>query len=373
MHVRGRSGDLSGFASVSRGSFCRRMDPYITPPTRCILDSYVYDPLLVLLHLFPFHVYYIAHFRDLGDATKCSDTSDMIDLHRVHSSLPPFPLLSLAFDTTPSNGSASSTHPPTPTSPAGFNDPPRSIFGHRSPSVPSTFLPSYYPESRHSSILPSHRSDGEASRLPDVKQRGRIVGTDPSTRHLLDGVAIFPPRPPRSVASPTYEIPPDPFSRVLAPVHRQWPTMSTDGQYGSTSLEDMSEKGCSTSTRPLHRSGSPRFRSGRPNIILAFPYPHPQQAPRIPRSESAPNPALPSLSFESTQNGSHTNQARSEPTSRNPAFPEISYGGVLLPAGATTEPPCWDDTRTEGVVSDVNYAQVCLISQVRHVCQLIAS
>ncbi|CAD6591362.1 MAG: hypothetical protein TREMPRED_000072 [Tremellales sp. Tagirdzhanova-0007] len=137
--------------------------------------------------------------------------------------------------------------------------------------------------------------------------------------------------------------------------------MSTDGQYGSTSLEDMSEKGCSTSTRPLHRSGSPRFRSGRPNIILAFPYPHPQQAPRIPRSESAPNPALPSLSFESTQNGSHTNQARSEPTSRNPAFPEISYGGVLLPAGATTEPPCWDDTRTEGVVSDVNYAQALTV------------
>lgn len=108
-------------------------------------------------------------------------------------------------------------------------------FMDRPPSVPSTFLPSYYPDSRDRlPLLPSQQqaqtqqqarsSGGTGLRLAGSRTSShnpaavdRISASGPSTRTLLDGVALNSlPRPARpSTNTPTYDLSPSAYTHPL--------------------------------------------------------------------------------------------------------------------------------------------------------------
>lgn len=96
---------------------------------------------------------------------------------------------------------------------------------HPPPSVPSTFLPSYYPEGRYNSALPSSLTprfdDPTSSSSPVMSIHSplnweRQSQAGPSTRHLLDGVPLrSPPRLKRPLGPPSYEITPESIASSL--------------------------------------------------------------------------------------------------------------------------------------------------------------
>jgi hypothetical protein len=168
-------------------------------------------------------------------------------------------------DSTPSSSSFASSSPYAFTPSRILPElPPAIHLSHAPPSVPSTFLPSYYPEGRHSDqTLPSSFAGTSASTSsspiypsfpsprssfstipppPRAQEIGasqdlhdayhRLSQSGPSSKHLLDGVNMSPPRAPRPVAIPTYEFSPGslpavlPEARPWLPKEREWQEVS---------------------------------------------------------------------------------------------------------------------------------------------------
>lgn len=171
-------------------------------------------------------------------------------------------------DSTPSSSSFASSSPYAFTPSRILPElPPAIHLSHAPPSVPSTFLPSYYPEGRHSDqTLPSSFAGASAStssspiypsmpsprssfstippppRAQGIETGGgprdlhdayhRLSQSGPSSKHLLDGVNMSPPRAPRPVAIPTYEFSPGSLPAVLPeakpwlPKEREWQEVS---------------------------------------------------------------------------------------------------------------------------------------------------
>ncbi len=275
-------------------------------------------------------------------------TTHMTHLHRNSFPLPAFPLTSLLSDTSSSFGSASSPYASTPSSTQSI-DLTLSFIGHPPPSNPSTHLPSYYPEARHRDTLPSQRSPGaaESSSRPGISaDRTRSAAIDPYGIHLLDGVAISPPRPPRSVVSPTYDLTP-----------------------GASS----GEKGASSSRPPefvsLHRNPSatsPRTKQQQPieqqqQPADGFPSSSsPMQRPASPRSRPSQS-GLPPPPMQSSMGAIHDVTTLPEPIPNSASYPGMLFDGLpLTTTDGLLHAPSWGITGPEAKVSGEDYAQVRL-------------
>jgi hypothetical protein len=125
----------------------------------------------------------------------------------ANSTYPPLPS-SQHYDPFPSSSTTSGT----PNSSASGYD--YTPYPHPAPSpssqLPSTFLPSYYPENRNLEQLPSQSN----------------ILNSPSS-HLLDGVPLVSPpqQPPRQSTLPTYDLTPESIARGLGPAQnlpRPW-------------------------------------------------------------------------------------------------------------------------------------------------------
>ena len=169
--------------------------------------------------------------------------------------------MSARFDPSLSESPSSPSTLPTPSS-ATFSD---ALDQHPHPSVPSTFLPSYYPDSRDRLPLPSEigrgrnnpeqrsarhsmpsAQDFDSTRIRhnshSAAEVDRISAAGPSTRHLLDGVDLdHPPRPSRPTDdTPAYDLEHEAYSRPLSPgslatrhmYHRgEWNELPFDAQF----------------------------------------------------------------------------------------------------------------------------------------------
>ncbi len=302
--------------------------------------------------------------------------------HPHSFTLPSFPLTSLVGDTPSSNGSGTSPHSgSTPSSSTYSGDLPPSLMSHRLPSVPSTFLPSYYPESRHTDTLPSHRpsTSGESSRYDPTADQDKSVASDPSNKHLLEGVAISPPRPPRNIVSPTYDLSPGLFSRDLPPVPRPWSSRSR-GMWYETSIFDMKAggEGGASPSQPHTRSGSPRD----PTLSLESPHSRPPDNSRL--SGSAPSPSMgPPASPHRRGSQSGQSLAPPQPSSRgsysgtnlpeavpqSASYPGMLYGSVSLAENGLLGTPSFGSSSAEGKVTGEDYAQVNYVPVTGPLCQ----
>ncbi|ORY27434.1 hypothetical protein BCR39DRAFT_538007 [Naematelia encephala] len=268
---------------------------------------------------------------------------------------PPLSTLSHSFDDTPSSAhtsTSSSSYSATPRSTNSISDLPftpnhhhrrimsPSIHTHLPPpSVPSTFLPSYYPESRNNDALPSHLASSAESATRSTYSLG-------SSGHLLDGVAMkSPPRQPRHTAIPTYEISsPDAATRSLLPAG--WDRSEKSWNYWGPSCHlDLPDSLLKT---VQSRSSSPRDGGGSGAID--------QHATSPPHNIASPQPHV---VFHPPRRSFSVNGSDAVPNSSG--YPGMLYDNVPLPDGMNIT--SWGASGPEGRVSGDDYAQVLAIYQ----------
>ena len=315
--------------------------------------------------------------------------------------LPAFPLDSLVADTPTSIGSTSS---------------PKSPLAHRQAEIPSSLVPSFFPESSPSEIFPSFPplvSDRTRTVISDLRHR-----CDPSGNHVLISTATPPPRPPRSAESPMHDLSPSSLSRRITSAPRAWASRGVASEL-STFDANLGEGGASSS-RPRD-SGSPRFQTrgstASASISASSPHLHPPNriasasspsmrppASPLPRrlilGSSYPGATLPALDADSvtfpgnlfgtldltpTELASspathrpaspqrHTGEPISSPQSSSRSFsggttrlgliPEVASNSQLSRGNATLSvgdggSPSWGVRGPEGRVSAEDYAQV---------------
>ena len=215
------------------------------------------------------------------------------------------------------------------------------------PIVPSTFLPSYYPDSRERLPLPSQRN------MASLKTRSishtaqdvdRISASGPSNRHLLDGVKFetSPPRPSRpTINTPTYDISPTAYTRNLYPNINPW-VPKKRGEWNELPFEI---EGGSGSTSHYGHSSS-LSHTNPPFSSSSSPAP-----PRQGDSKLTTNASFDSFSIPN----SRPYAANSNPVSNqgNGNYPDALYGNTSIPDGGMAN---WNTD--ESKVSGEDYARV---------------
>lgn len=251
-----------------------------------------------------------------------------------------------------SSSSTSSSPNSFPQSPHGANPfarPPSQLAMHHAPEVPSTFLPSYYPEGRYAS-LDNELSGAAPSAGPsnalfdDGSMRSHSPATweklsqaGPSTRHLLDGINITDPHPrtSRDLAPPSYRITPGSIASSLVPINRISGASSAFPM--DTSLQSVTSTPHSLGTDSSGGGGA----GGR--------Y-HPYSRDR----DTYGSVSMSSTPSSLSRNNTYSNTTMPEPTPSSAAYPGNMYGNV--PIAERPEVGSWD--RSEGELSSEDYARV---------------
>lgn len=233
--------------------------------------------------------------------------------------------------------------------------PPSQLAMHHAPEVPSTFLPSYYPEGRYASLDhelsggagpmagPSNSLFGETARSHTPATWEKLSQAGPSTRHLLDGININDPHPrtSRDLDPPSYRITPGSIASSIVPNARM-AASSSSGFPMDPLLQSL------TSTPNTHGSDSPAGGSGGGGGGSRY---HPYTRDRD-------NNNYGSSSMTSTPNSlsrnNYSNTTMPEPTPSSAAYPGNMYGNVPIAERAELDP--WD--RAEGELTSEDYARV---------------
>lgn len=223
---------------------------------------------------------------------------------------------------------------------------------HRAPEVPSTFLPSYYPEGRYSSMDQELRGGaGMASALREELTGSHSPATwekmsqaGPSNRHLLDGISISEPqpRPSRVHGPPTYSLTPGSIASSIVP-----PTNRVASYPIDPSLHSMSSTPNTHGTGTASPAGGGGGGGGGGGAARYHPYSRERDMyGSIPMS---------SASSSTSRNNTYSNTTMPEPMPGSTSYPGNMYGNVPLPERPED---AWD--RTDGEITSEDYAQVGL-------------
>jgi hypothetical protein len=277
----------------------------------------------------------------------------------------------------------------------------------RPPSVPSTFLPSYYPDSREPLLpsqqqqaqLPQPQTSGTGLRLAGSRTSShtpaevdRISASGPSTRTLLDGVALHsPPRPARpSTNTPTYDLSPSTYSYTpplslpgtippwIPKRKAEWNEMpfaepSYDGGAGGAGSGSAGPSSASSShahfsTYPHSHSRSPStnhpdFLGHAPSSVHTQPHANGYATSSASRSYSNPTgTSTPNSGIGGRFDGGGGGGIGGvpnplvDPTPHSIGYPGMLYGQVPLPESALAPLPPWTGDETK--VTGEDYARV---------------
>lgn len=226
------------------------------------------------------------------------------------------------------------------------------------PDVPSTFLPSYYPEGRYASLDRELGLSGNG--ISEYPPRNHSPATweilsqaGPSSRHLLDGTNIIEPHPPharggkgkREMRPPEYRISPASIASSL--VNKAANTGSASASFPmDPALQSSSGSGSGSGQGNVH--GSESGGGGRGGRY--HPYSHP-----IDRSSSG-GAGGGSTSKSNTYNTNNGNTTIPEPTPNSTAYPGNMYANIPLPERPDLDP--WERMGAGVEISGEDYAQV---------------
>ena len=253
---------------------------------------------------------------------------------------------------------------------------------HPHPCVPSTFLPSYYPDSRDRlPLLPSQQHQQNAGTISRAGPHSaadvdRISASGPSTRHLLDGVALAssPLRPSGpTMTTPTYDLSPTAYTGGLPQQINTW-VPKRRGEWNDLPFGDLGEGSGGSAS---HRSYNTLTSTLSAPIQSPLIPPQPSLAsfsPNIAATQSSnSSPALPGLRIDPPggsqsqtpfPESAHMGPSRSYPGSTgmssnppqtNAAFPQLMFGDAAL-ADTSSTAISWN--RDESKVSGDDYARV---------------
>jgi len=255
-------------------------------------------------------------------------------------------------DSSSSSSSSPNSFHHSPLRPSSTHLPPRSQV-HQVADVPSTFLPSYYPEGRYGS-LDAEYSGGHGSFQPSRSHSPatweKISQAGPSTRHLLDGTNLIDP-PSRSrttkreLGPPEYRI--SPGSIASSFVNKAAASFPMD-----PALQPASHSSTPNSLGNDSPSGGG---GGGPSAGRYHPYS--QQSSRERDGGHQTNSiAMSSSSGSMSRHNTNTynNTTMPEPAPSSTSYPNNMYGNVPLPERPELNP--WE--RMEGDVTGEDYAQV---------------
>lgn len=236
------------------------------------------------------------------------------------------PILALGDTPGSSHASSSSTYTTPHSRNSSVDLPPHLLVHHRPPELPSTILPSYFPEPRDDSLHPDLR----LSRVPSSAERTSLSG------HLLDGVPLDAlPRQPKYELG-VMDLEPGLMSRSLPFPSASRPWESSKRSWAEMSIFD-EVKSVSAGGSDIKPRLSEFSDSGRP----------PNQQPRT----SLSGPSIQSQG-SSSYNPSRRNTL-TDPVPNSFAYPQMLYdGSVKLPESSEG----WAPTPDSQVTGD-DYAQ----------------
>jgi len=229
------------------------------------------------------------------------------------------------------------------------------------PVVPSTFLPSYYPNSRDRlPPLPSLRRN-DRTMSHSAADVDRISASGPSHRHLLDGVALLsPPRPAQpSAATPIYDLSPTPHTATIpafdpASVKRrsEWKLVDPyednpgEGSGGGSYSSGYGPRLSSTSLANYAQGVSSQTRAE-------------QSQSRYPSAFADHySGSYPPATAAATAQGSNQN-ALSDPIPNSVNYPGTMFGNLGLPESILAPPPPWSPDVAK--VTGEDYTKVSFI------------
>jgi len=234
--------------------------------------------------------------------------------------------------------------------------PPSAQFFHQPPAadVPSTFLPSYYPEGRYASLDRDLNLSGNGTgyRSPNHSPATweALSQAGPSSRHLLDGTNIIEPHPPhargkgigREMRPPEYRI--SPASIASSFINKAATTGS-----GSASTSFPMDPALQSQSNSASGSGNPHGNDSGGGGGGAggryHPYSHPVQ-----RSSSG------SGAGGGGSGPSRNNTTIPEPSPNSNAYPGNMYTNIPLPERPDLEP--WERMGAGVEITGEDYAQV---------------
>ena len=263
-------------------------------------------------------------------------------------------------DASSSSSSSSSSASPNPFTQSPLR-PQSAQFFHRppAPDVPSTFLPSYYPEGRYASLDRdlnlSGNGTGYASPNHSPATWEALSQAGPSSRHLLDGTNIIEPHPPRArgkeigreMRPPEYRISPASIASSL--INNAATTSGTGSGSGSfpmdPALQNQSNSGSGSGNPHGNDSGGGGGGGGGGRY---HPYSHPIQ-----RSSSGTG-----TGGGGGSGPSRNNTTIPEPAPNSTAYPGNMYTNIPLPERPDLEP--WERMGAGVEITGEDYAQVSL-------------
>jgi hypothetical protein len=257
----------------------------------------------------------------------------------------------LTYSDTSSSSSSSSPNsfpqsPIRPSSAQFFHQPP-------APDVPSTFLPSYYPEGRYASLDRDLNLSGNGTGYPSPNHSPAtweaLSQAGPSSRHLLDGTNIIEPHPPhargkgvgREMRPPEYRI--SPVSIASSLINKAATTGS-----GSASTSFPMDPALQSQSNSASGSGNPHSNDsggggGGSGVGRYHPYSHPVQ-----RSSSG--------SGGGGSGPSRNNTTIPDPSTNSNAYPGNMYTNIPLPERPDLE--SWERMGASVEITGEDYAQV---------------
>jgi hypothetical protein len=261
--------------------------------------------------------------------------------------------------TTPSSVSSGSTSSTMPT-PQGSHFSLDSDHLNPPPVVPSTFLPSYYPNSRDRlPALPSQRQN-QRTISRSAADVDRVSASGPSHRHLLDGVAMSsPPRPAQpSASTPIYDLSPAAYNLTIpafdsGPAKRRSGLQPADPYVGSPG-----EGGGGSGTA----AGGPYSSGLIPKLSSTSLSNYAQGVSSQSRAEQSQS-RYPST-YTDSYPGSYTpaTAALSDPTPNSVNYPGTMFGNLGLPESVLAPPPPWNPDVAK--VTGEDYSKVSCPTQI---------
>ena len=261
----------------------------------------------------------------------------------------------LTYSDTSSSSSSSSPNsfpqsPVRPSSAQFFHQPP-------APDVPSTFLPSYYPEGRYASHDRDLNITGNGIGYPSPNHSPAtweaLSQAGPSSRHLLDGTNIIEPHPPhprgkgvgREMRPPEYRISPASIASSL--INKAATTSGSGSSFPmDPALQTLSNSGSGSGNPHGNESGGGGGGGGSGGGRY-HPYSHPIQ-------RSSPGTGT----GGGGSGPSRSNTTIPDPSPNSNAYPGNMYTNIPLPERPDLEP--WERMGAGVEITGEDYAQVSL-------------
>lgn len=245
---------------------------------------------------------------------------------------------------------------------------------HQPPAadVPSTFLPSYYPEGRYASLDRDFGLSGNG--LPEYPPRNHSPSTwellsqaGPSSRHLLDGTNIIEPHPPhartgkgglREMRPPQYRISPSSIASSLVNKAATAGPNSASFPMDPT-LHSSSASGSGSGSNNAHVNdpggGGAGGGGGGGGGGAGTRY-HPYSQPIARSSSGGGGGAGGPPSKNNTYNNNTNNTTIPEPLPNSTAYPGNIYANIPLPERPDQDP--WERMGAGVEITGEDYAQV---------------